>query len=301
MGNILMNENQDRILEKFMDIFGPTNLDERFADIKTQHDALQRFSSMEELKLRLGNLICSSMQLASECGWNVDVLIDNTFYHIEEIRSHYESLGRKLNIALMGGSFNPPHKGHVQFAKAILDNSGFIDEVWMMPCNQSRYGKDLVYGEHRIQMCKLAIGNDTRIKVCDWEITNGTGGETYKVMKAFMSEPEFKKYNFYFSIGLDNAYKAPSWVNWPWLEKFARFLIVPRKGVERRDDIDWFKKRPHVCLDEVEVMEASSSDVKKLLENDDPRVYDVMEQVVLRYISAANLYGVGPGKYKEIL
>lgn len=284
-----MNKDQEKVLEKFMDVFGPTNLDERFADIKTQHDILQLFVNMDEAKQRLANLICSSMQLASECGWDVDELINQCLDNIEDLRPQYESLGRKTKVALFGGSFNPPHKGHVQFAEAIL-GAGVVDEVWIVPCNQSRYGKPLESGADRIKMCEYATAHCGNIKVCDWEIRNDTAGETYRLMKQFLTDPEFKAYDFYFAIGMDNAQKAPSWVNWKWLEKAVKFMVVPRKGYGEVYGIEWYKKDPHVCLNEVEIMEVSSSEVRELMLKDDPKINELLPDDVVEYIIHQDLY-----------
>ncbi len=214
---------------------------------------------------------------------------------IKEREEQYRSLGRKTRVALFGGSFNPPHLGHIQFAQAILNAAGVIDEVWLCPCNNSLYGKSLVDAQHRINMCEIAARVDGRIKICDWEIRNKTQGETYKLMKAFLDEPEYKNYEFYFSIGLDNAYKAPNWVNWEYLEKTVPFIVMPRKGIERRDDVDWFLNPPHIYIrDEGKIIEASSTDVRNVLslsgENSKFILEDLMDAEVVKYINENDLY-----------
>lgn len=257
---------QEKVDAFFGYIFGRTPLNERLDDMLKHAISCQRFTDMRDLKENLGKLLCSSMQLATENDWDVSELIDDNLKMIKDRENQYKTLGRKTRIALMGGSFNPIHRGHIQFAQAILNAAGIIDEVWLCPCNNSLYGKDLVANEHRLKMCEIAARVDGRIKVCDWEIRNNTKGETYKLMKAFLDEPEYADYQVYFSIGLDNAYKAPTWVNWEYLEKTVPFIVMPRQGIERRDDIDWFLKPPHIYIrDEGKIIEASSTEVRKVI------------------------------------
>jgi len=195
----------------------------------------------------------------------------------------------EIKVALFGGSFDPPHKGHVQFAESIL-NSGLVDEVWLVPCNKSRYDKSLQSGYDRIAMCEYAVEAWNNIKVCDWEIKNNTSGETYKLLKKFLNDPDFKEYDFYFAIGMDNAQKAPSWVNWSWIEKNVKFMIVPRKGYDEDPDINWYKKEPHICLNEVDIMDVSSTEIRELMDKDDPKINELLPDDVVEYIIHKDLY-----------
>lgn len=194
----------------------------------------------------------------------------------------------------MGGSFNPPHVGHIQFAEAIL-NSSLIDEVWISPCNNSLYGKSLASGEDRIAMCKLAIGDRKNIKVCDWEIKNQTSGETYKLIDEFLAEPDFQDYKFYFSIGMDNAHKTHNWVKWDYIEKTIPFLVLPRKGVNPNSE-DWFLKEPHIFLEDgIDLPNVSSTDIRNWLKlkfnlSCIRSLRKFMDQKVLDYIFEHNLF-----------
>ncbi|MEL6179714.1 MAG: hypothetical protein AAFS10_12215, partial [Myxococcota bacterium] len=61
-----------------------------------------------------------------------------------------------MNIAILGGSFNPPHVCHVLSATWVLSTRP-VDEVWLMPVGQHAFGKGLESFAHRQPMCELAI------------------------------------------------------------------------------------------------------------------------------------------------
>src|SRR4051812_36562982 len=69
---------------------------------------------------------------------------------------------RVKNVALMGGSFNPPHVGHLLAAYYVKATAG-MDEVWWVPSHRHPFGKALVDFQHRLRMCE-AMSGDAR----DW-------------------------------------------------------------------------------------------------------------------------------------
>ena len=58
------------------------------------------------------------------------------------------------SIALFGGSFDPPHLGHVLAATWVLSTSG-VDELWVMPAFDHAFDKELSAFEHRKRMGNL--------------------------------------------------------------------------------------------------------------------------------------------------
>jgi nicotinate-nucleotide adenylyltransferase len=72
-----------------------------------------------------------------------------------------------MNIAILGGSFDPPHRGHVIIAKRLLKLTNF-DEVWLMPLFSHPFNKNLSHPSKRLEMIMfLESGN---VKVSDIEI-----------------------------------------------------------------------------------------------------------------------------------
>ena len=82
-----------------------------------------------------------------------------------------------MKIAVLGGTFDPPHYGHLLVARQILEEKENIDEVWLLPANTNPDKKIYALVEDRLAMVKLL--QEDHIKVSDIDISRG--GETYTI------------------------------------------------------------------------------------------------------------------------
>lgn len=283
---------QKLVDNKFKEHFAYTPLKERLNDIQNEFFELMKWQDVNNLKEETGDLLSSLIKLCSESGWNAEELILNTLTKIDNRADQYKTLGRKTKVAILGLSANPPHKGHIQLAQFVLNTSGNFDEVWLMPNFNSIAGKEMVSAEHRLNMCKLAAKCDNRIKVFDYEIKNQLKGETYYFFKRLKEEKELtEKYQFAMIIGLDNANTFNKWVNFEELERLAQFVIVPRKGIVRDMNVDWYLQKPHIFLNgETQIIEASSTLIRDLLNSKSSEVLNYLDKDVYNYIVENNLY-----------
>src|SRR5262249_7173346 len=109
-----LSELSTRVAARFHDAFGRTPLAERVQDILAQATPLGRFADVDNLKDATGDLLCSVLQLFTECGWDPAALAEATLAKIEDRKDIYARLGRKLRVALLGGAFDPVHRGHLE-------------------------------------------------------------------------------------------------------------------------------------------------------------------------------------------
>lgn len=192
-----------------------------------------------------------------------------------------------MKIAILGLSCNPPTIGHIQIAKSVLETN-FFDEVWLMPSYKNVFNKELETSEHRLNMCKLAI-DDVRMKVFDYEISHKLNGETFKFVKQLKNDLNYNFNDFSLIIGLDNANIFHKWKNYEQLEKIINFVVVNRKGIKQDPNINWYLKKPHIFL-ENDIMEISSTMVRKLLKEKNLVVTKYINKDVYDYIIKNNLY-----------
>jgi len=294
-----MKKIQDKIQHTFEENFGYTPLNERLKDIQREFFELMKWDDVQNLKEEAGDLLCSLLQLHTESGWDAEETIKATLNKIKNRSLQYKSLGRKTKVAILGGAFDPITKGHVQLAQFILNTSGEFDEVWIMPAYNHMAGKDMVEARHRLEMCRLACLVDARIKVFHYEIENKLAGETYNFFKRLKTDEELnEKFNFSMVIGLDNANSFDKWVNFEELERMVRFVVVPRKGVDRDPNVTWYLKEPHIFLNqETDIIEISSTFVRNLLSGNDGSIPELISDIkesldgnVYSYIVTNELY-----------
>jgi len=238
-----------KIQKTFESSFGQTPLRQRNEDILREAIELSRFTSIVNLKEEHGDLLASTFMSCVENGWNPNELIEATLKKIERRKAQYHAYGRKLNVAILGGAFDPVHRGHIAVAKFVLNFSSMFDQVWLMPCCKHLYGKKMVSPQHRLEMCRLAAAGDRRIVVSDYEIKHKLGGETYQLAKKLFNEKFAKdQFDFSFIIGLDNAQTFDKWQHFEDLEKMARFIVVPRQGYNKQHTTNWYLQSPHMYL-----------------------------------------------------
>ena len=194
-----------------------------------------------------------------------------------------------MDVAILGGSFDPPHLGHLTLARHAVKSFGF-DCVFLMPCLNHRFNKPMQSPEHRVAMCKLAADGDPKIVVSEYEIKKKLTGESYYLLKSLLSEASASEYGFSMVIGMDNALCFDKWFRCEELKKMIPFVIIPRKGVEPPQGDQWFHKPPHTVAPPMDGdMEISSTRIRELIKGG--RSTDgMLHPKVAEYIREHGLY-----------
>ena len=137
-------------------------------------------------------------------------------------------------IALFGGSFNPPHLGHLFVITQVLATEA-VDEVWLVPTHTHAFGKDLAPFPLRLAMCRAAaeLFGD-RVRACSVEgdlARKGRENRTVDTLEHLASaHPDDR---FALVIGTDLLAEVDRWKRPERLRELARFIVVNRAGFER--------------------------------------------------------------------
>jgi len=142
---------------------------------------------------------------------------------------------KNKNIAIFGGSFDPPTISHIQVACEIYNCLDDIDEVWMIPCGDQRTDKKLkVEGKHRLKMLEMTkhdiIIDDLPILVKDTEIANQKYMPTYDLLTKLQKENPDDQFSF--CLGSDIAKSLIKWDNGEKLMKEFQFIIINRPSYQ---------------------------------------------------------------------
>ena len=129
-----------------------------------------------------------------------------------------------MRVALLGGSFDPPHRAHVQVVEHLLRQNRY-DEVWILPSPQNPLKTVSAPFEDRLAMCRLAFeGLDPRVSVRDDE--GSLSGFTIDLIRHL--KQHHPKDEFIFVGGSDLAGDLPRWKESEALHKLLRFEFLPR-------------------------------------------------------------------------
>lgn len=134
-----------------------------------------------------------------------------------------------MNIGILGGTFDPPHLGHLALARAALA-TGQVEQVLLIPTAipPHKTRSDISSPQHRLAMARLLADIDQRLIVSDIEIRrNGASYSIDTVRELMLQQPEDK---FRLVIGADMAIMFDQWRNAEELIEIACPLIAARPG-----------------------------------------------------------------------
>jgi len=132
----------------------------------------------------------------------------------------------RKRIGIFGGSFDPPHKGHVEICRHLLVKND-VDEIWAVPCFMHPYNKVMAPFKDRVMMCKFAFEEfGGRVIISDAEKKMGDVSYTINTIEHFTER--YPEYKFYFIVGSDTAKDAAKWKDSEKINSLIQLIRVPR-------------------------------------------------------------------------
>lgn len=133
-----------------------------------------------------------------------------------------------MNIALLFGSFNPVHNGHLAMAHAALQ-ANTCDEVWFVvsPHNPLKSIDTLASANDRAHMVTLALQNESKIKICTIEFDMPK--PSYTIHTIYKLKEEYPSFNFHILCGTDVVNSLPAWYKFKELIQAVKFLVCSRE------------------------------------------------------------------------
>ena len=196
-------------------------------------------------------------------------------------------------IAVMGGTFDPIHHGHLVAAEAVRQEFG-VDRVLFIPTGQPPHREtNPMYNEHRYLMCVLATVNNQDFEVSRMEIDREGTTYTIDTIKELHNVCK-KDCKIYFITGADAVEEILTWKNPKELLELCEFVACTRPGYDKtglqkkiNELNDNFKARIHFL--EIPALSISSTDIRNRLIAGKTIKY-LVPQAVEQYIYKFGLY-----------
>ncbi len=137
-------------------------------------------------------------------------------------------LKRKIiKVGILGGTFDPPHKGHVHISRVALKKLKLDKIIWIITKKNPFKKKPYLSLKSRISLCKKITNREKKIyiKFLDNKIKSNN---TYSLLK-YIQKKEPKK-NLYFLMGADNLKKFHYWNNWKKIPNLAKIVVFARQN-----------------------------------------------------------------------
>jgi nicotinate-nucleotide adenylyltransferase len=135
-------------------------------------------------------------------------------------------------VGILGGSFDPPHLGHLHAARAALEAFG-LDELLLVPAARPPHkpGRRLAEGHHRVALLELLAAGDPRLRVDARELDRPGPSYTVQTLRELREEAPGE---LYLVLGTDNLPGLPSWREVEAVLTLARPVVVQREEVPER-------------------------------------------------------------------
>lgn len=163
---------------------------------------------------------------------------------------------QRMKVGLLGGTFDPPHLGHLALAQGVLETCE-LDEVWFMPSHRPPHknGSDITENHHRVEMVQRAIEGNPNFKISLIEFERN--GRSFTIDTIEILKANYPNIDFYFIIGGDMIEDLPNWHRIDELSKMISFIGVNRPGYNPD------KEQYEVSLIDVPQIDLSSSEIRK--------------------------------------
>ena len=192
-----------------------------------------------------------------------------------------------MKIALLGGTFDPPHLGHRKLCENFIEMMDF-DKILVIPTYipPHKIREGISSGEDRFNMCCLAFEGVGKAEVSSMELDRG--GKSYSYHTLCALKEEYPDSELYFLMGTDMYKTFHEWYRYEDVLKLCKLCVCKRyEEDEKNDFLSPFSDRVIFCS--AEPFEVSSSQIREKIKNGED-VSALLTPKVYEYILTRKLY-----------
>ncbi len=196
-----------------------------------------------------------------------------------------------MRIGLFGGSFNPPHLGHMHLAESVHDALS-LDEVWLIPSKISPHRSMAAYApeEDRLAMCRLAASDYLWMRAEDYELRQERVSYTCYTVEHFAQQRPDD--SFWLLMGSDMLMSFTTWHNWQEIMRHVRLAGIAREPGEYEKllaQAEYLRQYGETDIVNVDSFTVSSTKIREMIRKRQNYPCYLPEKIV-QYIMKKNLY-----------
>jgi nicotinate-nucleotide adenylyltransferase len=207
-------------------------------------------------------------------------------------------------VGILGGTFDPVHKGHLHLATTLLEQLK-LAEIFFVPLNNPPHRPaPLASSEQRLEMLKLTVKNHPHLQIDDCELQRGGVSYTIDTLKCIRKKID--ETPLCLIMGMENFRTLNIWHQWQSLLDYAHIVIAnrPRNDDEIKDDeiknfmdsfitttVEDLHDQPAGCIIKLDIpmLDISSTQIRNnILSNLESE--SLLPEKVLDFIQAHHLY-----------
>ncbi len=135
------------------------------------------------------------------------------------------------NIGILGGTFDPAHKGHIKISKEAKKKFKLNYIFWAVTKKNPLKSKTYLSLNERIEYAKKINKKNKFISVDCYE-KEVKSNRTFKLLKYF--KKKYKNSNIFFLMGADSLINFHKWENWKKIADICKILVFDRSGYKTK-------------------------------------------------------------------
>ena len=170
---------------------------------------------------------------------------------------------------MLGGTFNPIHRGHLHLAREFCKRLE-LSRVILIPTQSPPHKREEMFAsaQDRLAMCRLAVGNEPLLEVSDIEISRGGTSYTVDTLRALSDK--LRDVRLFFIMGADMFLTLESWKEFSEIARLADLCAAARQGNDTSRLTEYAQKleshygaRCHI--ESISPIDVSSTEIRGIL------------------------------------
>tara|TARA_B100001769_G_scaffold241434_1_gene208965 strand:+ start:2062 stop:2646 length:585 start_codon:yes stop_codon:yes gene_type:complete len=193
-----------------------------------------------------------------------------------------------MKVCLFGGTFDPPHLGHLIIAQTIFEAENF-DQIVFIPAYQPPHKKGLKISpvDQRLEMLNIAIKENPNFIMSDLEIQRKGLSYSIETIMEYKKQNNIKSKDLFYLMGSDSLKQFKKWKEPKMIINESRVIVAIRPGFRPSDIPNWILAK--IQFASIPRIEISSTTIRDRWAEDKTIRYMVTESV-WQYINKNKLY-----------
>lgn len=195
-------------------------------------------------------------------------------------------MSRGKKICLFGGTFDPPHIGHLLVAQTIFEAENF-DKIVFIPTFKTPQKNNITDIKDRLAMLRMGVTSNPNFEISDLEIQRGGTSYTIDTVREYKSDQDYDSRELYYLIGSDSLQKFYTWKEPREILDECQVIVALRPGFRPSDISNWILRK--VRFANIPRFEISSSTIR-LRWQENKTIRYMVTQPVWEYINDHGIY-----------
>ena len=193
-----------------------------------------------------------------------------------------------MKTCIFGGTFDPPHIGHLLIAQTIIESENF-ERLIFVPANISpaKKGQIISSSKKRLDMLNMALTSNENFEISDFEINKGDVSYTINTIVEFANTLNLDKKDLYFLMGSDTLGEFHNWKDPKKIMSLCNIIVAIRPGFTPSDIPQWILDEVHFA--NIPQFEISSTNIRARW-RDGKTIRYMVPKEVWEYINKNGLY-----------